>query len=319
MMSFDASFFQRLLDTEDLLAVVWDEMLAIWQTHLFPEDVVAFYRGRENQFSHFEKALYHGYGELYDLLLEKAEAQDGNYVRQRLQGDSIVIVADSLSMREVSLLRHRLSQQGWELSMEGFAIAPFPTMTESLAQKLLGVPSPAQAQGRNMAGFLYCYVAGPGEVPKLPTGEPTLVWLRLPDSELEQITVAQTTSIDDVLRVTTEALSRLLGQVGDRSVFITSDHGYLYADQPGHFWEMSDAIEGEARKVFARESRTKPLSEEGIKALRRHPEIFTFGTTHVAMKGRWWWTGGSQNDRCTAHGGLSVAEALVPVLRISGV
>lgn len=34
----------------------------------------------------------------------------------------------------------------------------------------------------------------------------------------------------------------------------------------------------------------------------------------VVFKGRYWLSGGGQNARHTAHGGLSLAEVLVPVL-----
>jgi len=33
-------------------------------------------------------------------------------------------------------------------------------------------------------------------------------------------------------------------------------------------------------------------------------------------KGRFWWAGSGQNYRCTAHGGFSLAEVLVPVMSI---
>ena len=44
--------------------------------------------------------------------------------------------------------------------------------------------------------------------------------------------------------------------------------------------------------------------------------FFVFGEAHTAIRGRYWWGSASPNDRCTAHGGLSFVECLVPVLRI---
>ncbi|MBI3989519.1 MAG: hypothetical protein HY347_07865 [candidate division NC10 bacterium] len=143
---------------------------------------------------------------------------------------------------------------------------------------------------------------------------------RLPDKALEQVTIAQARTVADAFRVTVEALTRLLKQAVSRPVFITSDHGYLYATSPHHYWEMPKGIEDVARKVFPRESRAQPLSQEGGHNLwhqeasgveQRH---FVATNTHVGMRGRYWWAGAGPNDRCTGHGGLSLVECLVPLL-----
>lgn len=319
-MALDAHFFQALLDEDDPLSVIWKQMLSLYRTEEFPSDLVAFYNERETTLSHFEEALYYGFFEIYELLLERARQQDGGYVRQRLQGNAVVIIADSLSVREVGLLQQRLGECGWQVRVEGFAVAPFPTLTESLAGRLLGTNP---ASGKDTADFRYRYVAGPGGVPNLPMGEPTLVWLRLPDKELEQVTVAQSTTVADAFNATAEALTRLLKQAAPCPVFITSDHGYLYAANTGHFWRMPSGVEHAARKVFARESRAQPLSKEGASDLRHYEpreveqRCFVFAENYVAVLGRYWWGTASQNDKCTGHGGLSLTEALVPILSVT--
>lgn len=109
----DATFLQTLIDAADPLEAVWDEMLSLWQTEAEPGNLVDFYRDREETFSRFEEALAHGYFEVYDRLLERAREQDGGDVRERLNGDGLVILADSLSVREVGLLRRALGERGW--------------------------------------------------------------------------------------------------------------------------------------------------------------------------------------------------------------
>ncbi len=317
-MALDAEFLQALLEADDPLRVVWERMLSLWRVEAYPNDVVAFYNERETTLSQFEEALYHGYFEIYDLLLEQAQRQDGGYVRERLRGDAVVIIADSLSVREVGLLQQRLGERGWQVKTEGFAVAPFPTLTESLAQPLLGTNP---ASGKDTPQFRYRYVVGPGEVPNLPTDKPTLVWLRLPDRELEQVTVAQSTTVADALNATVETLTRLLEQAAHRPVFITSDHGYLYATTTSHYWTMPTGVENLARRVFSRESRAQPLAKEGASALLRtepsEQRHFAFTKTHVGIRGRFWWTSASPNDCCTGHGGLSLTEGLVPILSLS--
>lgn len=312
-------FFQNLLDTDDPLEVVWQEMNSLYLLEAFPEDLVKFYNEQETVLSQFEQMLYLGYFELYDLLEKSAKQQNGSYITDKLQSDNnIVIISDSLSVREIGLLQKRLEEKNWRLHIETFAVAPFPTLTASLSNKLLGTnPS----NGKDSSFFCYRYVAGPGQVPNLPENEPTLVWLRLPDKELEQVTVSQTTTIADAFNATVDTLNRILDGIEDRLVYITSDHGYIYGTSSLHFWQMPSNTETTARKVFSRESRAKSKSNENITVLPgREPKEqrhFVSTKTDVGVLGRYWWATGGQNDRCTGHGGLSFVESLVPMLVIS--
>ncbi len=322
-MALNSQFMQRLLTAADPLEIIWEEVLALWQpvgqAVGQASGLLYFYNHREEAFSRLEELLYHGYFEVYDLLLERAGEQDAGYVRERLHGDTVIIIADSLSVRETGLLSLWLGERGWKVRVEGFAVAPFPTTTESLAEKLVGTNP---AGGRDSAAFAYRYVTGPEQIPALPAGRPTLVWLRLPDTALEKITVAQATTIADAFAGMVQPLARLLEAAGDRQVFVTSDHGYLYALSLAHYWSLPTEVEQETRKVFPRESRVQPLKEE-VRDLQhyesRAPEsrIFAFSRSHMGLRGRYWWASESPNDRCTAHGGLSLAETLVPVLSIT--
>lgn len=315
----DSRWLRDLLTASDPLEVLWQEMRALWQADALPADLVAFYGEREGALSRLEEAVYHGYFEVYDHLLEQALRQDGAYVRERLEGKAVVIVADSLSVREAGLLPKRLEEAGWKAEIEGFAVAPFPTTTEPLAKMLLGT---SPSGGRDAAAFAYRYVTGPEQIPALPGDRPVLVWLRLPDTALEGITVAQATTVATAFEGTAQTLVRLLDGIGDRPVFLTSDHGYLYALSPAHYWPLPAEVEGAARRVFSRESRARPLSQEGVQDLRHYepktPEgrLFALSGSHIGLRGRYWWASESPNDRCTAHGGLSLAESLVPILRL---
>lgn len=310
-MSLDRRFFQCIVDADDPVTSVWEELLDIWRTDTYPDDLVAFYDEREALLSHFEEGMFYGFGELYETLFQRSLSQDGKFVRELLDDKAVVVIADSFSLREVHLLEHCLEEVGYRLRIEGFAVAPFPTLTESLSRKLLGTnPS----VGRDTPEFRYCYVAGPATQVRVPEGEPVLVWLRLPDIRLEEVTVAQATTVADALEVTVVALRQVLEDTGHRSVFITSDHGYIYARNNDHFWQMPPEVEREVKRTFARESRAK--SGEGIHLAERYGEFFVGAGTYVAIKGRFWWAGSGQNDRCTAHGGFSLAEILVPVMLI---
>jgi hypothetical protein len=177
---------------------------------------------------------------------------------------------------------------------------------------LLGVAAPSG--GKDTERFSYRYIAGPGTSGHLfPEDRPLLIWLRLPDTELEQVTEAQTTKIADVLRVTIETLGELLQRLGERKVVITSDHGYFYAALSRHFEEVSyKGLEGLSRERRAyRGVEASSLTSLGQEVTMRHGEW-------VVFKGRYWLSVSGQNARHTAHGGLSLAEVLVPVLETKG-
>ncbi|HIE51615.1 MAG TPA: hypothetical protein EYP85_07625 [Armatimonadetes bacterium] len=318
----DTSFLRALIEADNPLDAVWAELLRRWEPEEFPVDVARFYREREEATNRLERGLYQGFFELYNLLLEEAQRQDGGYVRRWLEGNNLVIVADSLSLREVGLLKKDWESRGVETVIEDYAVAPFPTLTDRLAEMLLGTGSPKAAATKDFAGFHYRYVAGPGQIPALPAEGPVLVWLRLPDRELGQVTVSQSTTVADAWARTEETLRAIREAAGGRETFITSDHGYLYADSPGHYWPLPSGVEQTVRSLFPRESRAQPLSKEGIGELRHYeaPErpLFAFGQVQVAIRGRHWWASESPNDRCTAHGGLSLLECLVPILRVKG-
>jgi len=326
-MAIDEHFITELIEDQDPLAAIWRQME---RTYTQTSEVSANLRGlmddRESALNDLERGVYCGFFEAYDLLLERAGAQDESYVLSLFDECPFVIIADSLSVREAILLEQRPPRfpkprrSEWQVKREGFAVAPFPPMTESLSRLLLGVPGPAG--GRDRPQFTYRYVAGPEHIPAMPRSGSLLVWMRLPDTALEEVTVAQTHTVADAFDSMVETLTEVLETSGRDEVLVTSDHGYLYARSPTQYWRMPAGVEDVARSAFPRSSRVRSLTEEPTRGLRDHESpaverrFFAFGEAHAAIRGRYWWGSASPNDRCTAHGGLSFVECLVPVLRI---
>lgn len=319
-MTVDSHLINHLIQSEDPLAVIWRHMEQTYRVEHYPEDLRGFMEDREESLNRLEQVLYDGFFEIYDQLLEVAQAQDRGYVLSLLSQSSLVIIADSLSVREAILLE-TLSKEGrWQAKSEGFSVAPFPPTTATLSESLLGTPSPAQ--GRDRTEFRYRYVAGPEQIPQMPSSGPLLVWIRLPDTALEKVTVAQTDTVADAFRKAVDALDNVLTLAGREQALVTSDHGYLYARSPTQYWRMPRSIEEAASSAFRRARRVQSVSQEHARGLRDHESphderrYFCFSHDHVALRGRYWWGTGRQNERCTAHGGLSFVECLVPVLRI---
>ena len=268
----DTRLVRELLEADDLFPVIWKAMVRVWESKELtePERLKAFYDEREEQLFRLERFLSDAVSDLYELLLQRAVEQDGSYVLRWLEGNNAVIIADSMSVREAVLLRHRFPQLDFA-EEQPFAIDPFPTLTESLSQKLLGVNSPAS--GKDTEKFAYRYIAGPGTIEQsFPDGRPLLIWLRLPDVELEQVTEAQTTKMADVFERTAEVLGELLQRLEGRKVIITSDHGYFYGSSPNHFEETPfkgmEQIPRERRACRSTEATALPSS--GQEAILRH-------------------------------------------------
>jgi hypothetical protein len=326
-MAIDEQFITELIKDEDPLAAVWRQMERVYaQTSEVSADLRGLMDDREAALNDLERGVYRGFFEAYDLLLERASAQDGSYVLALFDECPFVIVADSLSVREAVLLEQRPPRfweprrSEWQVKCEGFAVAPFPPMTESLSSLLLGVSGPAS--GRDRPHFTYRYVAGPEHIPAMPRSGSLLVWMRLPDTALEQVTVAQTHTVADAFDSMVETLTKVLEVSGRGEALVTSDHGYLYARDANQYWPMPRRVEEIARSAFPRASRVRSLTDQRTRGLRDHESpaveqrFFAFGEAHATIRGRYWWGSVSPNDRCTAHGGLSFVECLVPVLRI---
>lgn len=303
----DEQWFKELLN--EPLRAIWNALLRIWWTEKIPEDLKAFYDEREASVYHFERLLSDLFPELYDILLEQSLKQEGEYVLKWLVDNNAVIIADSLSVREAVLLKHYFPELDF-VPESPFAIAPFPTRTESLAQKLLNVSAPSS--GHDTAKFAYRYVAGVGAIDQqdYPSDRPLLVWLRLPDEGLEQVTEAQTITIQYVVKRTKEVLKEIFRRLEGRKIIVTSDHGYFYGAQPQrHFDDLIKVLTG----VTVR----KRLYDEKLQLNASQREYFVEHDKYVAVKGRYWWGEKGQNAPHTAHGGFSLMEIFVPVLKVA--
>jgi len=320
-MAIDEQLIRELIEDQDPLAAVWRQMERIYaQTSEVSADLRGLMDDRESALNDLERGVYCGFFEAYDLLLDRAGAQDESYVLSLFDECPFVIIADSLSVREAVLLEKFWEEEAWGVKRQGFAVAPFPPMTESLSSLLLGVPGPAS--GRDRPQFTYRYVAGPEHIPAMPRSGSLLVWMRLPDTALEEVTVAQTHTVVSAFQNTVRTLAAVLESSGRDEALITSDHGYLYAREANQYWPMPRRVEEIARSTFPRASRVRPLADERARGLRDHESaaveqrFFAFGEAHAAIRGRYWWGSASPNERCTTHGGLSFVECLVPVLRM---
>jgi hypothetical protein len=140
----DGGFIRTLGESDDPLMAVWAEMPRACAVEVMPEDLRSWYDEREEALNLLERAVYEGYFEAYDELLRVATSDAGRWAEELLDKCPLVIIADSLSVREVGLLAARWKPAGRQIRVEGngFAVVPFPPMTSSLSRSRNRPPHP---------------------------------------------------------------------------------------------------------------------------------------------------------------------------------
>jgi hypothetical protein len=140
----DDGFIRTLGESDDPLMAVWAEMPRACAVQVMPEDLRSWYDEREEALNLLERAVYEGYFEAYDELLRVATSDAGRWAEELLDKCPLVLIADSLSVREVGLLAARWKPAGRQIRVEGngFAVVPFPPMTSSLSRSRNRPPHP---------------------------------------------------------------------------------------------------------------------------------------------------------------------------------
>ena len=320
-MVLSAQALERFLTSPDPIKWAWDELLTLYAPSGQPASIIDFYDQRETQICTLEETIYRCYFEFYDRLLHRALEAGEQLGPSRFFAEcDFVVVADSLSLREAALLPAYLDgTQGWQAEVTGHFCSPFPTETKSLSQLLLGTPSPAQ--GRDTSTFSYRYVPGPGAIPHLPSSGNLLLWLRLPDASLQDVRAAMIRTVKDAFEDTLRGLIALMEHSSRPEALVISDHGYLYARNTSHYWLFPEGMRRRIQRLFgqARRAQDDPDKVDRIRefeAPEPYQKRFVFQQGCASLLGRYWWTIGSANERLTAHGGFSLPEVLIPVVRV---
>jgi len=226
-----------------------------------------------------------------------------------------IIILDGGSLREANLLTGRLKAAGYELADYGYTLSAVPSDTVTFNRQVFGT---ARVAGLRQWRQRQVVSIESGKLPALfPAIPDVLVWISYPDELLHKVR-GEALTPQEAFDKTVAVLLATLDGLGADECLVTSDHGYLYVENATLFWSAG-RDEKVLRQLFGGR-RAVPANEVGpqFDKLRQVPRARTYALFDEAgctVRGRYHWSvQGPAPD--IAHGGLSLMECLVPVMRI---
>jgi len=310
MNNFTAARIINLVKADDPVAIVFRWLVELWDAASV-DDVLLndYYDEREKATRHLTWTLEQVYGEfLTGVLLPQV---DSRQVAELLaQPRHALVLMDSLSLREASLLKQRLPAHGYEVLALDYAFSEIPSETEAFCQRYWGVNAPSAV---NDPRFVYIRADAP-PLDELRR-EQLIVWGTYPDWFWRHAHSGRTEHIPpaDIYLKTEAMLVSILERIrGHDEIVISSDHGYLSV-KAGMAWPTPQPYYGYLKGVMG--ARTAPVSDsEEARALLEKGMIVVH-EDHFLVKGRYTGDFGG----VYLHRGLSLMECLTPWLVVQGV
>ena len=309
-----SSLATQLLGQDDPIELLFQALNQIWASD-GSSDLDAFYTHQEREINHLEEFIRDTYFEIYELLLERARSQDR--VTQFASQEASIVVLDGLSIREANWLMPRLKEKGYEITDYSYALSGMPSTTQTFFRDVFGVAG-AGAMPKKWQGFSFRSVRS-GDVSMFLEGPKALVWLSFPD-ELMHPMRGKGVTPSFAMQRTEEALLKVLNLLETAEVVLTSDHGYIYAQSAALFWHAPVSNRKVLLKLFGAQrgllfDGTKAQDFDVLRALPKDQTYVLFDDKGCYVRGRYYWSApGKQSD--VAHGGISLMECLVPVIRL---
>ena len=309
----EAALARELIIADDPLAVLFAALNQVWQADDV-DDVNAFFTKRERETNRLERFVLETFFDVYDLLLARVRQERE---RSRFGGaNGPIIILDGCSIREANLLIGRLQEAGYQVADYSYALSEVPSSTMAFNRSAFGTARVASLQQWRQ----YQVVSiESGKTPILfPTASDVLVWISYPDELLHKVRGEAVTPQEAFDKMVKVLLATLDGLEADEFL-VTSDHGYLYVENATLFWKASRGDEKVLRQLFGGR-RAVSAGDVGSQfdSLCQVPKPRTyalFDDEGCYVRGRYHWSvQGPASD--IAHGGISLMECLVPVMRI---
>lgn len=297
-------------------------------------EIKTLYRSLETEIAHIDHMLS---SSAWDLWQQFSKAPKGSaHVKEfwtSTVGPKSVLILDSLSIREVGPICEELKKMGLSVSSIHFAGSEAPSETEIYANAL-GVSGRFDLAKKPVPSKFFvptgdAYVDTFKKIPfeesaqKISNEKNIFVWHGWPDDSLHdfgKVDDAFNRFIDHVKeQIESEGFKTLVSSLSrGRELLITSDHGYC--DTSG--FQMAQNDEHKELKTLGH-TRAKSIKEEERIAGRTIPpatlEMYSTSSSsdlyRIALGRR---RPSDKGFPALTHGGLSLMECTIPLIRVRG-
>lgn len=298
---------------DDPLSVLFAALNQVWQADDV-DNINTFFTKRERETNRLERFVLETFFDVYDLLLTRVRQKRGLSRFDGAKGP--IIILDGCSIREANLLMGRLKKASYQVADYGYALSEVPSDTVTFNRNVFGTHRVASL--RQWHQYQVVSIES-GKLPALfPAASDVLVWISYPDELLHKVRGEALTPQEAFDKTVKVLLATLDGLEADEFL-VTSDHGYLYVENATLFWKAPRGDEKVLRQLFSGR-RAVPAGKVGpeFDKLCQVPKSRTyalFDDEGCYVRGRYHWSvQGPASD--IAHGGISLMECLVPVMRI---
>jgi hypothetical protein len=285
-----ADLLHQLIESDDPVSVIWGYLKSLWRPE--EESGETYFKQGERRTMYLERVLGAAYPELYRKILPNRCS------RCNLDVKSVkvpIIWMDALSLREALLLCRDL-QADCELS---FTYSCLPSETIFYKETIF---YPWEAKTVEIK-----------DVNRLSLdGDERGVWCPIPDKELEDIKGrVKVRTQTDIYEKSRDVLLAICKALHGNEFLVTSDHGYISTET--HFLPLSRRLQEAVQAIFgaSRYAEVNTKADKLIEAgyIVQHGGYYLVGNRYA------WATRGKY--KVMLHGGISLLECLVPVLRIA--
>lgn len=286
-----AGLLEHLIAADDPMPVIWDYLCGLWRPE--EESGDTYFKRGERRTMELEKVLGDSYPELYGQILPDRCSRCNFDVEA---ADVPIIWLDALSLREALLLRRDLDA-ACDLS---FAYSCLPSETVFYKDAIFRPWDVKKVELKDLENLWL-------------DGDERGVWCPIPDKELEDIKGrVKVQGQVEIYERSRDTLLEICDALRGDEFVVTSDHGYVSFET--HFLTLpTKRLEGAMRNIFggSRYAEAETQADELIEA-----GYVVEHEGHHLVKNRYAWATRGKY-KVMLHGGISLLECLVPVLRIA--
>ncbi|MDO8725019.1 MAG: hypothetical protein Q7J35_03000 [Candidatus Methanoperedens sp.] len=288
----------------------FDSIFQIFRRIWDPENknLHKYYRDGEIESNKFEETFYKLYPKLYDELLEHCQKENTVEITRKRDRYCLVIM-DSLSLREAILLERDL-KDNFDTQLS-YSFSTLPSETDPFKERVFNRINIAQWENPD-----FKYIHDLENMTVLPESNNLTVWTQVPDNKLHgsRSGHSEPWTIEEIYADTRQLLGEILATCRHNEVIVTSDHGYVDLTA-GCTFAISDKMRDLFRNQFKERYREK---ENNFELDKLHEEkVIRYVGNYYVVQGRYSWFTGRGHVNTRKHGGLSLLECMVPVLRIN--